>query len=94
MQKTPPRELDPRHGPLLKKTEESRIPLLGNDDIREREFRCVRMNSMRGVVEIVRNSVESWRLSVLLDYAAAASLASGFRETVLASDASSSGISR
>ena len=44
--------------------------------------------------ENVRNSVESRRLSVFLDYAAAAWLASGFRETVLAKEASSSGISR
>ena len=44
--------------------------------------------------EIARNSVESQRPSTLLDYAAAAWLASGFRETVLAKEASSSGISR
>ena len=43
---------------------------------------------------IARNSVESQRPSTLLDYAAAAWLASGFRETVLAKEASSSGISR
>ena len=45
-------------------------------------------------LEIARNSVESQRPSTLLDYAAAAWLASGFRETVLAKEASSSGISR
>ena len=44
--------------------------------------------------EIARNSVESQRPSTLLAYAAAAWLASGFRETVLAKEASSSGISR
>ena len=47
-----------------------------------------------GAGEIARNSVESQRPSTLLDYAAAAWLASGFRETVLAKEASSSGISR
>ena len=42
------------------------------------------------ISEIARNSVESQRPSVLLDYAAAASLATGFRESALVKEASSS----
>jgi len=49
MQKTSQRELDPRHVPVLKKTEELRIHLLGNEGIRERvSLRAYELYESRG----------------------------------------------
>ncbi|MBI4461056.1 MAG: DUF2934 domain-containing protein [Acidobacteria bacterium] len=49
MQKTSERELDPRDARLLKKTEELRIHLLGNDGVRERvSLRAYELYEKRG----------------------------------------------
>ena len=49
MQKTSPRELDPRPAPLLQKPEELRIHLLGSDGIRERvSLRAYELYERRG----------------------------------------------
>jgi len=59
MQKTSPRELDSRQAPLLKKTEELRINLLGNDGIRERiSLRAYELYEKRGTVP--GHELEDW----------------------------------
>ena len=59
MQKTSQREVDPRPAPLLQKTEELRIHLLGTDGIRERvSLRAYELYERRGAA--AGHELEDW----------------------------------